>query len=91
MERLLNILKVGLPSRRMLQRHLEDLVDRHEIVAAGNGRARKYCGPKVSGGEVTETGSAIPFSVDSLVYKASLNAHISLHTCVRHMPVILGR
>ena len=91
MERLLNILKVGLPSRRMLQRHLKDLVDRHEIVAVGNGRALKYYGPKVSGGEVNETGSAIPFSVDSLVYKFSLNAHISLNTRIRQMPIILGR
>ena len=78
-------------SRRMLQRHLKDLVDRHEIVAVGNGRARKYYGPKVSGGEVNETGSAIPFSVDSLVYKFSLNAHISLNTRIRQMPIILGR
>ena len=78
-------------SRRMLQRHLKDLVDRHEIVAVGNGRALKYYGPKVSGGEVNETGSAIPFSVDSLVYKFSLNAHISLNTRIRQMPIILGR
>ena len=78
-------------SRRMLQRHLKDLVDRHEIVAVGNGRARKYYGPKVSGGEVTETVSSIPVSVDSLVYKFSLNAHISLHKRVRQMPIVLGR
>ena len=75
----------------MLQRHLKDLVDRQEIVAVGNGRARKYYVSKVSGGEVNETGSAIPFFLDSLVCNFSLNAHISLNTCVRQMPIILGR
>ena len=69
-------------SRRMLQRHLKDLVDRHEIVAVGNGRARRYYGPKVPGGEVTEAGSAIPFSVDSREVLDYINLPLASRTPV---------
>ena len=69
-------------SRRMLQRHLKDLVDRHEIVAVGNGRARRYYGPKVPGGDVTETGSAIPFSVDSREVLDYINLPLASRTPV---------
>jgi len=52
-------------SRRMLQRHLKDLVDQQAIVATGNGRGRRYRGQ--SGGTLAEPRPeyAITFSADS--------------------------